>query len=369
MTPPPGRSLDRRSGRTSGRGAPVVAALACLAGVTALGIVLVLRRDGILGRGGNRPVGEFSYDVAALFEVDPALVLCEEAARFDTGLREPRGIAVSRAGIVAVVGDEALRAFDGTGASLAEASLAAAPRCVAEGSDGTFLVGFKGHVEVHTAGTWTRAAVWESLGEKAFLVSIAASPRWVYVADAGQRVVWRCEPSGKPAGTLGKKDDASGIPGFVLPSPHLDVAVAPDGLVRIANPGRHRIEAYAPEGHLELSWGKPTSAIEGFAGCCNPCNFALLPDGSFVTCEKGIPRVKIYDPRGAFVGVVAGAKEFAEGQLALAGDWRQGSGGGLDVAVDPEGRILVLDPIARVVKVFVRKRSARLDGRDATLDG
>ena len=99
-------------------------------------------------------------------------------------------------------------------------------------------------------------------------------------------------------------------------------------------------------------------AIDGFSGCCNPCSFALLPDGGFVTCEKGLPRVKIYDSQGGFVGVVAGPMEFAEGELALKGDWRQGSGGGLDVAVDGAGKILVLDPIARRVVSFVRSKGS-----------
>ncbi|MBM3243119.1 hypothetical protein FJZ31_43220, partial [Candidatus Poribacteria bacterium] len=44
--------------------------------------------------------------------------------------------------------------------------------------------------------------------------------------------------------------------------------------------------------------------IDGFCGCCNPVNFAMLPDGRFVTCEKGLPRVKIYDADGTFSGVV-----------------------------------------------------------------
>ena len=47
-----------------------------------------------------------------------------------------------------------------------------------------------------------------------------------------------------------------------------------------------------------------------FFGCCNPAQLAVLPDGRFVTAEKGIPRVKIYsrerplsDRRGRSVAV------------------------------------------------------------------
>ena len=67
--------------------------------------------------------------------------------------------------------------------------------------------------------------------------------------------------------------------------------MASDGLLRVVNPGRHRIEAYTFDGDLEFSWGKVSVGIEGFCGCCNPVNFAILSDGSFITCEKGLTRV------------------------------------------------------------------------------
>ena len=61
------------------------------------------------------------------------------------------------------------------------------------------------------------------------------------------------------------------------------------------NPGRHKIEAYTFDGELETSWGTPATTIGGFSGCCNPTHIAMLPDGSFVTSEKGLARVKVYD--------------------------------------------------------------------------
>ena len=77
--------------------------------------------------------------------------------------------------------------------------------------------------------------------------------------------------------------------------------MAPDGLLRVVNPGMHRIEAYTPDGDLESFWGRRVDGIEGFCGCCNPANIAILPDGRIVTAEKGIPRVKVYHGRGQFV--------------------------------------------------------------------
>ena len=96
--------------------------------------------------------------------------------------------------------------------------------------------------------------------------------------------------------------------------------------------------------------------ITGFCGCCNPINLALLPDGRYVTCEKGLPRVKIYSERGEFESVVAGAESFPENARACAskglGDCTQG---GLDVVADSRGRIYILDFVTSEVRVMQRK--------------
>ena len=81
--------------------------------------------------------------------------------------------------------------------------------------------------------------------------------------------------------------------------------------------------------------------VEGFCGCCNPTHFVVREDGSFVTSEKGIERVKIHGPDGSLVGVVAPPELFRP-------DTR-----GLALAVDEAGRILVLDPEQARVRVFV----------------
>jgi hypothetical protein len=70
-----------------------------------------------------------------------------------------------------------------------------------------------------------------------------------------------------------------------------------------------------------------------------------LPDGSFVTSEKGIARVKIIKPTGEFLCVVAGPEQFDEGTV------------GLDLAVDSQERILVLDPHRKMVRIFTKKVS------------
>jgi len=80
-----------------------------------------------------------------------------------------------------------------------------------------------------------------------------------------------------------------------------------------------------------------------------------LPDGGFVTCEKGLVRVKIYNSEGSFVGVVAGPEQFGAGgtsKICMLPEECKISG--FDVAVDQAGRIFVLDTVDNIVKVFTR---------------
>ena len=96
--------------------------------------------------------------------------------------------------------------------------------------------------------------------------------------------------------------------------------------------------------------------MDGFCGCCNPVNIALLSDGSFVTCEKGLVRVKVYDSDGAFVGVVAGPELLMGGRTPKVCETpAQCQDGGFDVAVDAKDRVYVLDTLQNTVRIFNRK--------------
>jgi len=125
--------------------------------------------------------------------------------------------------------------------------------------------------------------------------------------------------------------------------------------LRVVNPGPHKIEAYTFYGDMEFSWGETSIGIKGFSGCCNPVSFAILPDGRFVTAEKGVPRVKIYSDSGVFLSVVAGMESFRDTVGVYDPDDTGDTRKALDVAVDSGGRILVLDPVDKSVRVFVEK--------------
>jgi hypothetical protein len=342
--------MNRRNGTINIK--IIIGVLITLAVVVA--VVAVVRLDVVGSKGGGLGK-EFKYDVNKMASIDPNLIIYEEsAAAIKTGFSSTHGIAVDSKGSVYVAGDKAIRIFAQSGDRLGEIKLDDMPRCLTVTADGTIYAGMKDHVELYDA-QGQKQASWDSLGKDAILTSIAVSEDNVFVADAGHRIVIRYDTEGNIIIKIGRKDSIRNIPGFVIPSPYFDIAVPKDGLLRIVNPGHLRIEAYTLDGDIEFWWGQPSAALEGFCGCCNPVNIAVLPDGGFVTCEKGLVRVKIYNSEGSFVGVVAGPEQFgAGGKSSICMLPEECQTGGFDVAVDQAGRILVLDTVDNVVKVFTR---------------
>lgn len=286
---------------------------------------------------------------------DPALIGYREIDPIKTGLGDVRGVAVGPKDRIYVAGDSAVRVFDANGALVRTIPLPAAPRCLAVAKDGTAYVGMTDHVVV-LAPDGSRKAVWPSAGEKAIFASVAVGEENVFVGDGGNRVVLRYDLSGKLLGRIGGKDPSRGIDGLLAPSPHLDVAVGAGDVLRVANPGRLRVELYTADGEPLGHWGKGGSEMSRFQGCCNPTQFVLLDDGSVVTSEKGLPRVKVLDKAGALTSVVAGPELFLPLRCPTA-DCTKGKT--LDLAVDSHGRILVLDPSSSTVRIFTKKKEAQ----------
>ncbi len=345
--------MDRRLGFENIK--TVIGVIVGLAVIIA--IIAVVRLD-TTGKKGSGLGEEFVYDVNELTKIDPNLILYEKLGQpIRTDFNTARSIAVGPEYRIYIAGDQAIRVFTDSGNLLSEIKLPSAPRCLAVADDGKIYIGIKDYVEVYDS-QGMRLATWQSLGDNAVLTSIAVSKDEVFVADAGNRIVLCFDTTGNLIKRIGRKDSDKNIPGFVIPSPYFDLAVGRDGLLRVVNPGRHRIEAYTFDGDLEFWWGKFSTDLEGFCGCCNPVNFAILENENFVTCEKGLIRVKIYDAEGVFVGVVAGAEQLFKGDISYVCLFPEDcQSGGFDVAVDADGRIFVLDTIQNVVRIFTRKKA------------
>jgi hypothetical protein len=216
------------------------------------------------------------------------------------------------------------------------------PTCLAVDLDSTVYVGLWDHVEVFDA-KGARTAVWEKPGPTAWLTSVAIAEKDVYAADFGDKTVIRYDKAGKIQGRLGEPGKSEGTGKYEIPSPYFDVAVDSKGTPWVAHTGRRLLETYNPDGSLARAWGQSGPQIEKFSGCCNPSHFTLRKDGSFVTAEKGLVRVKIHAADGSLVGVVAAAKDFEKGIH------------GLDLAVDSKDRILVADPGTSSVRIYSLK--------------
>ena len=282
-------------------------------------------------------------------EIDPAQIQYEQTLEIPTGLGDVHAMAVGLGDDIHVAGDKLIRRFAADGTREADIALDGEAKCLAIGGadhvvPGRIYAGIDNRVEVFDA-KGAKVASWKSLGEKALLTSLATSDADVFVADAGNRIVLRFDTAGVLKGRIGATDAARKIPGFIITSGYFDVAVGPDDLLYAVNPRRLRIEGYTFQGDLERFWGHGSPEIDGFFGCCNPAHFTVMPDGRFVTAEKGFPRIKIYSKEGRFECVVAGPKQI--GAVAH------------DVAADSRGRILVLDPASASVRVFQRKKAGQ----------
>ena len=275
-------------------------------------------------------------------KVDPKQIIAKEEGRLSTGFTELRGVAVGPEDRVYVTGDKALVILDSAGKPLARAETGKPALNVGVGSDGTAYVSLLDHIEVFDA-KGVRQAVWESAGPKSWITSIAVTEKDVYAADFGYKTVHRYDKSGKRQGRLGGAGPQPETGGYEVPSAYFDVAIDAGGRPWVAHVGKQRIECYKPDGSLDSSWGKQGNNLQGFSGCCNPSHLAVRKDGSFVTSEKGLVRVKVYTAAGDLVGVVAAAKDFEKNIH------------GLDLAVDSKDRILVADPGTSTVRIYVLK--------------
>jgi hypothetical protein len=300
----------------------------------------------------GKEANPWAYDLGQFNQTDPKLLGYEQVGLFTCPVTEPHRIATGPENRLYVAAKNGVSVLDRSGGRVDELALPGPARCVSLAQDGTVYVGLRDHLEVFDR-KGGRLASWDSPGKKVWFSGLAVGENEVFAADAGNRVVLRYDRSGKLIGRIGEKNKERNIPGLIVPSPYLDVALGRDGLLRVNNPGRHCVEGYTVSGDLEFSWGKPSAGIAGFCGCCNPVGLALLPDGRAVTCEKGMPRVKVYSAAGSFECVVAGVESFPENTKAHS--LSDCTVGGLDATTDEQGRVYVLDLITASVRVMQRK--------------
>jgi hypothetical protein len=290
----------------------------------------------------NRSDNPYDYGLAELRKHDSTQVDYQEIQQFPIGLSEIFGIAADQSNRIYVTGSGGVEIYSAEGVRLSVFPFQDTAYCIAISPDGEIILGMEDHLEFMSP-DGAIISRWDPESENSILTSVATDGNDIFVADAGEKIVYRFNMDGELLNRIGEKDSINGIPGFVIPSPYFDLQLGRDGELWVVNSGRHLFEAFRPDGTLISTWGKASMDVEGFCGCCNPSHFAILADGSFVTSEKGIERVKIYLPSGEFSCLVAAPNQFEEGTR------------GMDLTVDSNGRIIVLDQWRQQVRIFVHK--------------
>jgi len=289
----------------------------------------------------------FEYNIDKFMKTDPDLIHYTQIQQIRIDMKKLYGLTIDSEDRIYITGDKSLLILDKDGKQILKNSLEIKAKCIDSGDDNLLYLGMTDHVEVYD-NRGNRKDIWSSLGNNAIITSIAVTQKNIFVADAGNRMVMRFNKTGRLLNIIGEKNIGKKIPGLLIPSPFCDIAFGPDGYLWVVNPGRHALEKFNEEGDLISYWKTGASMnIEDFCGCCNPVHMTIMNDGSFVTSEKGLPRVKIYNKRGDFISVVAGCENFLKRTT------------GLDLAVDSGNRIFVLDPKAVVLRVFLKNDTYR----------
>lgn len=320
--------------------------LLALAGFGALALIAALLA--LAWPGGNhlKAGKSFRYDISELKLVDPKLMIGKELTPIPAPVTNPHALAVDATNRIYVGGETEIAVLESDGRLVRKLPVDHPVTCLNVALDGSIYVGHRDRIVV-LAQDGAFLAGWAPLGSNAVLTSLAVTEEELFAADAGQRLVWRFDRNGRLLGRIGVKDQARDLPGFIIPSPYFDLAVGPDGALWVVDPGRHRLIEFTPAGDPVSSWERSGMDIEGFSGCCNPSHIAIRADGSFVTSEKGLARIKIHTAAGALLGVLAAPGHFTEQTR------------GIDLAVDSDGRILALDSEKKQVLVFSMENSCK----------
>ncbi len=280
----------------------------------------------------------YEFNVDEFKTVDLALISHLEVRQIKVDVGDQGGIAVANGQIYFASG-QSVKALSPQGRLLSEFKTDEQARCIAANKT-MVAVGYEKEFALYTL---NGELVLKSgtISDSTVITSIAFWNERIVVADAGKRRVLLFDGDLKTREIEGVSG-AKNLHGFIIPSAKFDLAVNASGELWVVNPGMHVLQHYDETGNLINAWDKATLQIEGFSGCCNPAHFTFLPDGRFVTSEKGMPRIKIYQLNGELESVVAPPSKFMD------------NGRACDVATLEE-IIVALDYDKKMIRIFEKK--------------
>jgi hypothetical protein len=288
----------------------------------------------------SQPVGNpWEYRLSDLRTVDKKEIgykKINEIAPERTGIR---GIAIDSYDNLLVTAENAILRYDENGRLYKQIEISGIPTCIAVDPNEKIFAGMKDRI-ILIQHNRIISEIKDIFDEKTIITGVAADENSLFVADAGNKIVYHLDHNGTLLNLIGERNRNNGFLGFIVPSGCFDIMLGREGLLWVVNPGKHQLLAFNRKGEIITSWSRTSMQLDGFSGCCNPVNIAMLGDGSFVTAEKGIERVKVHNPLGDYQCVIASPEYFNEGTL------------GIDVAVNSSGNVFVLDPRKNLIHVF-----------------
>jgi WD40 repeat protein len=310
--------------------------------VVVLGILIlfIILGDFMSNERADSAANPYAYKVDEYMSVDPSLIQYEEIKRIGLNIAKPKSIDINN-DMIALGYENHLQVIDTTGLESFSKEVEGPVSAISFSPDGKIFLGCFNFIEIFDL-QGNSVGRWEDFEEDAIITSIAFKGPTIYVADAGNQQVLILDDKGQLANSIDGTGRLEGDYGFIIPSPYFDLEVDPDNQLWVVNPGILNVENYTDEGTLRAFWGKPSFDIDGFTGCCNPAHFAIFSDGSFVTSEKGLSRIKVYKASGELDCVVSVPEDFKEESEPS------------DVAVDATGRIYALDIVKARIRVFER---------------
>ncbi len=308
--------------------------------VIVLVIITVIAVDFLNNRPTRRSANPYALDVEHFKYVDPGLISHEETRNLSLGSLKGSALVYAE-GKLFVAGDSSLVIIGPDGSVLQQFEVDPHPTCLLVEAHGIF-VGYKRYVAQYDR-EMKLVKRWEDLGDRAVITNLAGNGEKVYAADAGNRKVIIYMQEGEVLGEFEGKSESEAGHGFIVPSANFDLLVNDFGELWVVNPGKHALENYSDDGRMRGFWENASFDIEGFLGCCNPARISVMDDGSFITSEKGMVRIKIYDQSGQLLSVVAPPKLFAE------------DGKAPDICCDENGVVYALDFERNVIRIFEPK--------------
>ena len=283
----------------------------------------------------------YAFDLEEFKKIDTSMIKYKEVKRIAANFSNPKAFDYYK-GLLGIAYENHLQVIDTTGREYFNRTIEDTITSISFAPDGKIFLGCEDHIELYDL-NGELLDKWEIIDPGSYITSIAFKEDMIFIADAGGPVVHRFNYKGEKINSFDGTGRIESDIGFVVPSPYFDLAIDPDDQLWVANTGLQSIENYTDEGALRAYWGEPSFTLEGFIGCCNPAQFSILSNGSFVTSEKGIVRIKVYHPSGELESVVASSSDFNPTSEPA------------DLAVDEHDGIYALDISRKMIRKFERK--------------